>query len=133
MCDVAVFQVEATAVVEECGRGPAHRPAAAPWEGVLRSAPMPLADLERFAALARRGPGNETERLRLRDAHRQRVDAQIQALEECRSVIAWRVGVYAEHLARDEAGGFWALGAMGGRWPGASAASCPDSPLARPR
>jgi hypothetical protein len=29
------------------------------------------------------------------------------ALEECRSVIAWKVGVYAEHLARGEADGLW--------------------------
>ncbi|MFC9343254.1 MerR family transcriptional regulator [Streptomyces sp. NPDC057020] len=73
----------------------------------LRESGMPLADLERFAELVRHGPGNEAERLRLLDAHRRRVDAQIQALEECRSVIAWKVDVYAEHLARDEAGGLW--------------------------
>jgi DNA-binding transcriptional MerR regulator len=73
----------------------------------LRESGMPLADLKRFAELVRLGPGNEAERLRLLDAHRQRVDAQIQALEECRSLIAWKVGVYAEHLARDDAGGLW--------------------------
>ncbi|MFB7406987.1 MerR family transcriptional regulator [Streptomyces sp. NPDC056202] len=73
----------------------------------LRESGMPLADLKRFAELVRHGPGNEAERLRLLDAHRRRVDAQIQALEECRSVIAWKVDVYAEHLARDEAGGLW--------------------------
>ncbi|WP_369372570.1 MerR family transcriptional regulator [Streptomyces sp. cg36] len=68
---------------------------------------MPLADLKYFAELVRHGPGNEAERLRLLDGHRQRVDAQIQALEECRSVIAWKVGVYADHLARGEADGLW--------------------------
>lgn len=73
----------------------------------LRSSGMPLADLKRFAALVRQGPGNEAERLSLLDAHRQRVDAQIEALEECRSVIAWKVGVYAEHLDRGAAGGLW--------------------------
>ncbi|MFF5923747.1 MerR family transcriptional regulator [Streptomyces flavochromogenes] len=73
----------------------------------LRESGMPLADLKRFTELVRQGPGNEAERLRLLDTHRQRVDAQIQALEECRSVIAWKVDVYAEHLARDEAGGLW--------------------------
>ncbi|MFG3250341.1 MerR family transcriptional regulator [Streptomyces sp. NPDC048187] len=73
----------------------------------LRESGMPLADLKHFAELVRHGPGNEAERLGLLDAHRQRVDAQIQALEECRSVIAWKVGVYAEHLARGEAGGLW--------------------------
>ncbi|MFF8381593.1 MerR family transcriptional regulator [Streptomyces sp. NPDC015661] len=73
----------------------------------LRESGMPLADLKRFAELVRHGPGNEVERLQLLDTHRQRVDAQIQALEECRSVITWKVGVYAEHLARGEADGLW--------------------------
>ncbi|MEU1409896.1 MerR family transcriptional regulator [Streptomyces sp. NPDC005728] len=73
----------------------------------LRESGMPLSDLKRFAELVRRGPGNEAERLQLLDIHRQRVDAQIQALEECRSVIVWKVGVYAGHLARGEAGGLW--------------------------
>lgn len=73
----------------------------------LRESGMPLADLKRFAELVRHGPGNEAERLQLLDAHQQRVEAQIAALGECRSVIAWKVGVYAEHLARGEAGGLW--------------------------
>ncbi|MFG3157374.1 MerR family transcriptional regulator [Streptomyces sp. NPDC048219] len=73
----------------------------------LRESGMPLADLKRFAELVRHGSGNEVERLRLLEGHQQRVEAQIQALEECRSVIAWKVGVYAEHLARGEAGGLW--------------------------
>ncbi|CAL9325426.1 MerR family transcriptional regulator [Streptomyces olindensis] len=73
----------------------------------LRESGMPLADLRRFAELVRRGPGNEAERLRLLDAHQRRVEAQIQALEECRSVIAWKVSVYTEHLGRGEAGGLW--------------------------
>lgn len=73
----------------------------------LRESGMPLADLERFAELVRRGPGNEAERTALLDGHRRRVDAQIQALEECRSLIAWKVGVYAEHLDRGRADGLW--------------------------
>ncbi|MFG2837825.1 MerR family transcriptional regulator [Streptomyces zaomyceticus] len=71
-----------------------------------RESGMPLADLERFAELVRRGPGNEAERLTLLlDGHRRRVDAHIQALEECRSLIAWKAGVHAEHLDRGRAGG----------------------------
>ncbi|WP_217254473.1 MerR family transcriptional regulator [Streptomyces sp. AC602_WCS936] len=73
----------------------------------LRESGMPIADLKQFAGLVRQGPGNEAERLRLLDAHQRRVDAQIEALQECRAVIAWKVGVYAEHLARGEAGGLW--------------------------
>ncbi|WP_420037218.1 MerR family transcriptional regulator [Streptomyces sp. cg28] len=73
----------------------------------LRESGMPLADLRQFAELVRHGPGNEAERLQLLEAHRQRVDAQIQALEECRSVITWKVGVYADHLARGKTDGLW--------------------------
>jgi DNA-binding transcriptional MerR regulator len=73
----------------------------------LRESGMPLAELQRFAGLVRQGPGNEADRLQLLDTHRQRVDAQIEALEECRSLIAWKVGVYAEHLSRGEARGLW--------------------------
>ncbi|MFF3772056.1 MerR family transcriptional regulator [Streptomyces sp. NPDC002232] len=74
----------------------------------LRESGMPLADLKRFAELVRQGQGNEAERLRLLDAHRQRVEEQIHALEECRSLITWKVAVYAEHLARGKAEGLWA-------------------------
>jgi len=73
----------------------------------LRESGMPLAELRRFAELVRQGPGNEAERLDLLDAHQRRVEAQIRALEDCRSVIAWKVGVYADHLARGEADGLW--------------------------
>ncbi|MEV6201344.1 MerR family transcriptional regulator [Streptomyces sp. NPDC051771] len=73
----------------------------------LRESGMPLADLKRFADLVRHGPGNEAERLQILDLHQRRVEAQIRALEESRAVIAWKVGVYAEHLARGEAGGLW--------------------------
>ncbi|MDQ0578270.1 MerR family transcriptional regulator [Streptomyces rishiriensis] len=73
----------------------------------LRASGMPLADLKQFAELVRHGPGNEAERLQLLEAHRRRVDAQIQALEECRSVITWKVSVYADHLARGKAEGLW--------------------------
>lgn len=73
----------------------------------LRESGMPLSDLQRFAELARQGPGNEAERLQLLDTHNKRVEAQIQALEECRSLIAWKVDVYADHLDRGKATGLW--------------------------
>lgn len=73
----------------------------------LRESGMPLADLERFAALVREGPGNEAERLQLLDTHQQRVEARIRELEECRSIITWKVGVYADHLASGTAAGLW--------------------------
>ncbi|MEU1508157.1 MerR family transcriptional regulator [Kitasatospora sp. NPDC005748] len=73
----------------------------------LRESGMPLADLKRFAELVRQGPGNEAERLQLLEDHRQRVDAHMQALDECRSLITWKVGVYADHVARGKADGLW--------------------------
>ncbi|SFC93108.1 MerR family transcriptional regulator [Streptomyces aidingensis] len=89
------------------------------WLGIcvrLRESGMPLAELKRFAGLVREGPGNEPERLRLLDAHQRRVEEQIRALEECRSVIARKVGIYAEHVARGEAVGLWdPTAAAGGR------------------
>ncbi|MFI1507653.1 MerR family transcriptional regulator [Streptomyces sp. NPDC020597] len=99
--------------------GPVHRtaggrrrysPTDVDWLGIcvrLRESGMPLAELKRFAELVRQGPGNEPERLRLLDAHQRRVEGQIRALEECRSIIARKVGVYAEHVARGTAAGLW--------------------------
>ncbi|MBW1597966.1 MerR family transcriptional regulator [Streptomyces sp. JJ38] len=73
----------------------------------LRESGMPLTELRRFAELVRQGPGNEAGRLQLLDAHQRRVEAQIAALEECRSVIAGKVRVYAEHVAHGRARGLW--------------------------
>ncbi|MFD4366193.1 MerR family transcriptional regulator [Rhodococcus sp. NPDC058521] len=73
----------------------------------LRESGMPLAELTRFAALVRQGPGNEADRLQLLDEHRQRVENQIQALEECRALIDWKVGVYTDHLHAGAATGLW--------------------------
>lgn len=56
----------------------------------------------------RQGPGNESERLALLDAHRARVESQIDALEQARAVIAWKAGVYRQHLAEGRAAGLWA-------------------------
>ncbi|WP_217709704.1 hypothetical protein [Amycolatopsis sp. Hca4] len=68
---------------------------------------MSLADLKRFAELVRQGPGNQAEGLQLLDTHRQRVDARVEAFGECRSVIAWKAGIHAEHLDRGKPGGLW--------------------------
>lgn len=73
----------------------------------LRESGMPLAELKRFAALVREGPGNEPERLALLEAQRDRIDAQIHALEASRSVIEWKVDIYARRLREGSAEGFW--------------------------
>ncbi|WP_313566889.1 MerR family transcriptional regulator [Mobilicoccus sp.] len=88
----------------------AYSPVDVDWLRILvklRESGMPLADLTRFAALVRQGPGNEEDRLRLLEDHRLRVEAQIAALEECRSLIEWKVGVYTEHLRTGSATGLW--------------------------
>lgn len=73
----------------------------------LRESQMPLADLKRFAALVRKGPGNESERLALLDAHRARVDAQMQALEQARDIIRWKTQLYETKLRDGDAEGLW--------------------------
>ncbi|GAB20078.1 putative MerR family transcriptional regulator [Gordonia effusa NBRC 100432] len=73
----------------------------------LRESGMPLAELKKFAALVREGPGNEDARLQLLDAQRERVDAQIHALEHAREIIAWKSEVYAEHLRDGSVAGLW--------------------------
>lgn len=73
----------------------------------LRESQMPLADLKRFAALVRKGPGNESERLALLDAHRARVDAQMQALEQARDIITWKTQIYETKLRDGDAEGLW--------------------------
>jgi DNA-binding transcriptional MerR regulator len=60
---------------------------------------MPLAEIRRFAELAREGPGNAEQRLELLRRQRSRVEAQLAELEECLRIISRKVGVYEQHLA----------------------------------
>lgn len=73
----------------------------------LRASGMPLAELKRFAALVRDGPGNERERLSLLEEQRDRVEAQMDVLEAARAVIEWKVDVYARQVAEGSARGLW--------------------------
>lgn len=73
----------------------------------LRESGMPLAELQRFAALVRQGPGNESERLALLDDHRDRVNQQIHALEEAKEIIEWKTGIYRQHVQDGNAIGLW--------------------------
>jgi len=74
----------------------------------LRESDMPLAEIRRFAALVRKGPGNEAERLELLRRHEERVRARMTALTEALEVISDKVGTYAEHVSRGTAAGVWA-------------------------
>jgi DNA-binding transcriptional MerR regulator len=73
----------------------------------LRESDMPLAEIRRFAALVRQGPGNEAERLELLRRHEERVRARMTALADALEVISGKVGAYAEHVARGTAAGVW--------------------------
>lgn len=65
----------------------------------LRESGMPLAELRRFAALVRQGPGNEPDRLHLLQEHERRVRAQLCSINECLDVITGKVAVYRRHVA----------------------------------
>jgi DNA-binding transcriptional MerR regulator len=73
----------------------------------LRESRMPLSDLKHFAALVRSGPGNEADRLALLDAHRSRVDAQLEALRQARDIIAWKTEHYEQTLRAGQSAGLW--------------------------
>jgi DNA-binding transcriptional MerR regulator len=73
----------------------------------LRESEMPLAEIRRFAALVREGPGNEAERLELLRRHEERVRARMTALADALDVISGKVETYAEHVARGTAAGVW--------------------------
>jgi DNA-binding transcriptional MerR regulator len=74
----------------------------------LRESEMPLAEIRRFAALVRQGPGNEAERLELLRRHQERVRARMAALADALHVISGKVETYADHVARGTAAGVWA-------------------------
>ena len=91
--------------------------------GRLRESQMPLAELKRFAELVRAGPGNEADRLDLLNAHRTRVNAQMEALAQARDLITWKVTVYENKLRTGDADGLWdplSPSADSGPRPGAS-------------
>lgn len=83
----------------------------------LRETGMPLADLKDLAALVRRGPSNEEERLAILERHRARVAAQMHALEEAQAIIAWKTDVYGAHVRDRTAVGLWDPTAAEGSGP----------------
>jgi DNA-binding transcriptional MerR regulator len=73
----------------------------------LRASGMPLAGIRRYAELVREGSGNEQQRLDLLRGHRERVQAQIDALGRCLDLISWKVAAYEDRLAEGTAGTLW--------------------------
>lgn len=73
----------------------------------FRAAGMPLADIRRYAALVRQGPGNEDQRLDLLRQHRQYVQGRIAELTESLDLISHKVRVYEKHIAEGTTGQLW--------------------------
>lgn len=73
----------------------------------LRSSGMPLAMIRQYVELARRGPGNEHERLQLLRRHESHVEAQIRELQDTLAVMRHKVRIYEDHVARGEADRLW--------------------------
>ncbi|AMM19764.1 MerR family transcriptional regulator [Frondihabitans sp. PAMC 28766] len=76
----------------------------------LRSSGMPLADIHRYADLAREGEGNELERLELLTGHRERVREQLAEITAALEVIDHKIGIYESHLEAGSAASLWATG-----------------------
>jgi DNA-binding transcriptional MerR regulator len=65
----------------------------------LRSTGMPIREVREYADLVRSGPGNEAARLRLLQAHRERVLAQLATVQEHLGAIDYKIGIYTDALA----------------------------------
>ena len=80
------------------------------WLGIctrFRASGMPLTVIRAYADLVRQGPGNERERLRLLQAHREQVIARIRELTESLDMIDYKVRVYGDHVANGTAAEVW--------------------------
>ncbi len=64
----------------------------------LRSTGMPMRDVRRYAALVRDGDGNESERLDLLKAHRDRVEQQLREVTGHLRAIDHKIGLYEGRL-----------------------------------
>lgn len=73
----------------------------------FRSSGMPLDTIRRYTDLVRQGPGNEADRLALLRSHQDAVKAQIEELNECLSVITWKVDIYQQHVDAGTADNLW--------------------------
>jgi len=64
----------------------------------LRATGMPIRDIRAYAELCRQGDGNESERLSLLLAHRDRVLAQLAQTTAHLSAIDGKIGIYQDRL-----------------------------------
>jgi DNA-binding transcriptional MerR regulator len=65
----------------------------------LRATGMPIRDVRRYAELVRAGDGNELDRLDLLQAHRDRVLAELSAVQQHLEAIETKIGIYVGKLA----------------------------------
>jgi DNA-binding transcriptional MerR regulator len=68
----------------------------------LRTTGMPVREMRRYAQLVGAGAGNEAERVALLEEHRERVDANVQALRRNLGEIDAKIAVYEDALAADQ-------------------------------
>jgi DNA-binding transcriptional MerR regulator len=62
----------------------------------LRSTGMPVREMIRYVDLVRRGPATVAERLEILVEHRQRVQAQIEALTDDLKIIEYKIDLYSD-------------------------------------
>lgn len=62
----------------------------------LRATGMPIREVRAYAALVRGGGGNESARLALLRAHRERVLAQLAEVQDNLSAIDYKIGIYED-------------------------------------
>lgn len=69
---------------------------------------MPIKTIRSYAQLVGAGPGNETERLALLEAHRHTVLAQLAETRQNLELIDHKIDVYRGRLAAGDADQLWA-------------------------
>jgi DNA-binding transcriptional MerR regulator len=67
----------------------------------LRATGMPIRAIREYAELVRAGDGNEAERLALLEAHRERVVAQLEAIQRNLELVDYKIGLYRDRLATE--------------------------------
>lgn len=94
---------ERQGLLDEIKRGPDGHRAFSPkdlrWLKLferLRSTGMPLAEMKRFAVLAREGDGTRTIRLQMLKEHRVRLNNMQSRIDDCRTLIDEKISIYSE-------------------------------------
>lgn len=73
----------------------------------FRASAMPMESIRAYVALVKEGPGNESARLAILQAHQERVLAQMDQLQQALQLITYKVGVYEDRVAEGTAGLLW--------------------------